>query len=536
MRQAVIIDFKRSFIRPATIIALALFILLGIGLSYLVFYTITATMKPVGFLGYYKLSNDSLTVVGVAYSAWGERLGGEATIIAENCTTSVAVAPLGYQERCSRVAEAKQSFADILNVSINLSRQLSSVENLGVRVNISTRYGEVVATASSAPLTTSVAIAPVASSITAVAYPARAFVSPVPFLPFNIWFLACRNEAAYIALQTISVKNTVKIFALIIRNVSAPHIPLTTAIPGGDGGDCNFVELYYGYGNITVTNTYELSKALAEARLRQLAKVNSSGPLFAEASVEGSEATIVARFGGAVAHAVVNARASNPETILKTPIVTAMFSQLSTASQFMPIVFLYLAYVLIAKPRSIGALEFLASMPITRRDLYLVRLLAGVLTTFASSGVLVVSTALSMLAIVRYSIDPLNALLLWIGLSLSLVAVYSLFYMISSVLKGGSYLAIAILTYILIWFVMPIAATIIALSIGGPARVADVSRTIVYLNPTILYEYISNYILSQITESPITLDTALSITSTALWISLPPIIGWLAFRKASLSS
>jgi ABC-2 type transport system permease protein len=534
VRQAVIIDFKRSFIRPATIIALVLFILLGIGLSYLVFYAITVTMKPVGFLGYYKLSNDSLTVVGVAYSAWGERLGGEATIIAENCTTSVAVAPLGYQERCSRVAEAKQSFADILNVSINLSRQLSSVENLRVRVNISTRYGEVVAVASSTPLTTSMTIAPRTSSITAIAYPARAFVSPVPFLPFNTWFLTCRNEVVHISIQTIPVKDVVKIFALIMRNVSVPHIPLTTTIPGG-GGDCNFVELYYGYGNITVTNTYELSKALAEVRLKQLAKVSSSGPIFAEAPLEGSEVTIVARFGGAVARAVVNARASNPEIILRTPIVTAMFSQLSTASQFMPIVFLYLAYVLIAKPRSIGALEFLASLPITRRDLYLVRLLAGVLTAFASSGVLVVSTALSMLAIVRYSIDPLHALLLWIGLSLSLVAVYSLFYMISSVLKGGSYLAVAILTYILIWFVMPIAATIIALSIGGPARVADVSRTIAYLNPTILYEYISNYIVSQITGSPITLDTALSITSTALWISLPLIIGWLAFRKASLS-
>jgi A/G-specific adenine glycosylase len=153
----------------------------------------------------------------------------------------------------------------------------------------------------------------------------------------------------------------------------------------------------------------------------------------------------------------------------------------------------------LAKPRAVGALEFVLSMPVTRRDIYAVRFLAGVLTAITVSGVLVAVTTASTIAMLKASVDLTHVALLWLGLAISLIATYSLFYMLSTALRGGSYLAIAILAYILLWFALPIAATAIAITIGGVSKVAEVSNITKYINPQVLFSYITSYILTQLT-------------------------------------
>jgi ABC-2 type transport system permease protein len=191
----------------------------------------------------------------------------------------------------------------------------------------------------------------------------------------------------------------------------------------------------------------------------------------------------------------------------------------------------------LAKPRAVGALEFVLSMPVTRRDIYAVRFLAGVLTAITVSGVLVAVTTASTIAMLKASVDLTHVALLWLGLAISLIATYSLFYMLSTALRGGSYLAIAILAYILLWFALPIAATAIAITIGGVSKVAEVSNIIKCINPQVLFSYITSYILTQLTgESSVHYDTVLTALSTALWIATPLALGWAVFRKTNLSS
>jgi hypothetical protein len=171
----------------------------------------------------------------------------------------------------------------------------------------------------------------------------------------------------------------------------------------------------------------------------------------------------------------------------------------------------------LAKPRAVGALEFVLSMPVT--------------------GVLVAVTTASTIAMLKASVDLTHVALLWLGLAISLIATYSLFYMLSTALRGGSYLAIAILAYILLWFALPIAATAIAITIGGVSKVAEVSNITKYINPQVLFSYITSYILTQLTgESSVHYDAVLTALSTALWIATPLALGWAVFRKTNLSS
>jgi ABC-2 type transport system permease protein len=540
VRSAILIDFKRSLVRPATLIALVLFMLLGIGISYLILQVFAAVTRAVGFLGYYTLTNSTITITGVAYSIWGEKLGGEAVIHIENCTTSLAEA--AWRENCVKIAEARASFTELLNTSIVLRLENAKAPNLRVRINVSTWYGALAIRSGegfevSTAFATSVGRSPQApTSPTVRIRPPRAFVEPVPASPFGSKLFKLRDETIFVAYQVIPLRDVLKFFIFIERNLSVAPLPQYVVVLEG-AGSCENVEVFYGYGNETVSSVNELSEAVARGELKPLANISTTSIVYAEAPRKAGEskALLVFRFGSSVYTEVFNL--VDIQSLLKTPVTTAMVSQLSTPTTFLPVVFLYLAYVLVAKPRAVGALEFVLSMPVTRRGIYAVRFLAGVLTAITVSGVLVAVTTASTIAMLKASVDLTHVALLWLGLAISLIATYSLFYMLSTALRGGSYLAIAILAYILLWFALPIAATAIAITIGGVSKVAEVSNIIKYINPQVLFSYITSYILTQLTgESSVHYDTVLTALSTALWIATPLALGWAVFRKTNLSS
>jgi hypothetical protein len=238
VRSAILIDFKRSFVRPATLIALVLFMLLGIGISYLILQVFAAVTRAVGFLGYYTLTNSTITITGVAYSIWGEKLGGEAVIHIENCTTSLAEAV--WRENCVKIAEARASFTELLNTSIVLRLGNAKAPNLRVRINVSTWYGALAIRSGegfevSTAFATSVDRSPQApTSPTVRIRPPRAFVEPVPASPFGSKLFKLRDEAIFVAYQVIPLRDVLKFFIFIERNLSvAPLSQYVVVLEGG---------------------------------------------------------------------------------------------------------------------------------------------------------------------------------------------------------------------------------------------------------------------------------------------------------------
>jgi ABC-2 type transport system permease protein len=63
---------------------------------------------------------------------------------------------------------------------------------------------------------------------------------------------------------------------------------------------------------------------------------------------------------------------------------------------FFPVVVLYLVYIYVAKPRSQGALEFVLARPITRLELYITRLFAGVLVVLTATALFYAALVLAI--------------------------------------------------------------------------------------------------------------------------------------------
>ncbi|MEM4718281.1 MAG: ABC transporter permease subunit [Desulfurococcaceae archaeon] len=215
---------------------------------------------------------------------------------------------------------------------------------------------------------------------------------------------------------------------------------------------------------------------------------------------------------------------------------------------FFPVVMLYLAYVYIAKPRSQGALEFILARPITRFNLYLTRFIAGVLVALVASAVFHVSLMLSIWYVFRVSFDYVVYSLLYLGTALSLIAFYSLCYFFSSITRGARYLALSIFIYLFFTVIINILQSVIMIITIRTAPVenirklsTDIQYILSYFNPlgisTFTNYYIVKYIgvdITELTPSESVVFPAFVALSIAAWITIPLILGWLIFKKANL--
>ncbi|MBW9141786.1 MAG: ABC transporter permease, partial [Candidatus Aramenus sp.] len=135
-----------------------------------------------------------------------------------------------------------------------------------------------------------------------------------------------------------------------------------------------------------------------------------------------------------------------------------IISEVSTGTfvEFFPIVFLYLGYGLLAKPKEQGALDFLLSRPVTRGSVFMSRYLGGVMTAFVSSALFVLSLSIATIALIGIPLPAFDALLLIVGLTADLTAFYSIMIMIASLTKSsGKYLGISIFTFFFFLFIEP---------------------------------------------------------------------------------
>ena len=510
MRYAVIADFKRSFLRASTIIVIALFALIGVGIAYATQAFIAQQTRVVGLLGYASISNSSVNVVGIVYNAWGDTVDGYMAVTLENCETRGSW--LGSVTTCSVINTSRFHISKTFNVSIPVPQpNISKINSITLSVN--TSYGRVYgATSTAGAMYTEIQ----AGGYGLYILPPLTIYSPVPLLPANVTPLGSLAKGDFIAYQVIPSGDYVKMF-LVAR--------LT---------DSNVLYVYYGYGEKRIKDADDLRKAVESKELTQLLITNKSVVSVYTIPRKDNKMTMVFRYGDTIACNIIDVGSANVEKVIKAPVIQAFVSQLSTAMQFLPIVMLYIAYVLIAKPRSIGALEFVLSMPITRREIYLSRFLGGSLTALAISVALVLSASTSTYLLMKIPIDASYALQLLAGMAIALIATYSFFYMLAAILRGGRYLAVAITTYIILLFVLPTIIFVLGLSQGGISKAVEYSNAIEYFKPWVAWSYVESYVVSQVAEGAAMLDPVKAVASSVAWLVIPHVIGWLVFRRADL--
>ncbi|BBG26180.1 ABC transporter permease subunit [Sulfuracidifex tepidarius] len=203
-------------------------------------------------------------------------------------------------------------------------------------------------------------------------------------------------------------------------------------------------------------------------------------------------------------------------------------SSFSLYAEFFPIIFLYLAYSLLAKPKGTGALEFLLSKPITREQIFVNRFMGGVITAFVSSGVFMVIVSLTLLALTGAFVGLIPTLYIFIGLSLSLVAFYSLMFLIGGIVNSsGTFLGLSILTFVFFLFIEPVLFVI--LEFNG-INIVKYEDYLSFDSPLAFMEHYAEGSLSSLFTSAY-YNVSLEVVDVILWIFLPVMIGYVVFTQ-----
>jgi ABC-2 type transport system permease protein len=208
--------------------------------------------------------------------------------------------------------------------------------------------------------------------------------------------------------------------------------------------------------------------------------------------------------------------------------LTGFESSFSLYAEFFPIIFLYLAYSLLAKPRGTGALEFLLSKPITREEIFINRFLGGAITAFVSSGVFMIILSIALLSITGTFVGILPTIYIFIGLSLSLLAFYSLMFLIGGAVKSsGTFLGLSIFAYVFFTFIEP--PLFFVLDLDG-IHILKYEDYFSFTAPLAFMENLAEKSLSSIFTS-FYYNAPLEVIDVALWIFVPVIIGYILFTR-----
>lgn len=212
-----------------------------------------------------------------------------------------------------------------------------------------------------------------------------------------------------------------------------------------------------------------------------------------------------------------------------------LFSSITLFSIFFPVIFLYLAYEIFSKPRSVGALEFVLSKPVTRGELYFNRFLGGVLTALVASIIFILVIDVGMQLLEDVSFGTTGTLLLIADYAISLISFYSLLFLVISYVKEhGTFLGIGIAIFLLFDFFWGL----IALAISTEVHNRMVMSYIDLLNPLGSGSFLQTLFLKELNISlPTTipqLPLYVYVITAIVWMIVPVMLGYLKFRKTDL--
>ncbi len=490
----VIYDFKRSFLRASTLVLLVLFIVAGIGLSYLSYSIVSNLAGPVRTLGIIAMDNGNATVYGVAYDLVGRQLSG-----------------------------AKILFLDKMGRTIYESR-VDGLYHLSFKAPINDRIARV--------------------RIIYNGKRADEDVLPLNYVNKTYYILYYANpfsltESDGVLWMPPDNPRTYAVVSLIMLDKSSGEALLQVlSFNTADHRLKPNYELIIGYMKLSSNGpdtTYINASKLPHIVPYKV--INISDPYVRyRVKLDPSYNAIVVRVNGSNETLIIRYDRLRPA---KGFMIESMLSSsgLQLFLNFFPIVFLYLAYKLISKPKASGALEFILARPVTKWDLYVTRYVSGVLTALVSSAIFVVALDIGFAALWGIAFGAYTSFLLFLAIFLGLVAWYSFCYLLSSGLKSSSgYLALSIVFYLLFAMFWGLITFLVALQIGagftGEAW-ESLSYKLSMLNPIKVSDLIIYYVrLHYGLVTPIQwINPGIVAGAILAWIVVPFILGYLVFKK-----
>ncbi len=492
----VIYDFKRSFLRLSTLVLLVLFIVAGIGLSYLSYSIVSNLAGPVKTLGIITVDNGNVTVYGVAYDLVGRQL-----------------------------SDAKIMFLDESGKTLYESR-VNGLYHLSFKAPINDRVARVRIIYNGKKADENILPLNYVNKTYYILYYA-AFNAFTMTESGGVLWAPQDNPRTYIIVSLLILDKSsgdalLQILSFnIVNHGLKPNYELVTG----------FIKLSNNGPSTTYIN------ASKHPRIVPYRIINVSVPYVRyRVKLDPSYNAIVIRVNGSNETLIIRYDRLQPA---KGFMMESMLSSsgLSLFLNFFPIVFLYLAYKLISKPKASGALEFVLARPVTKWDLYITRYVSGVLTALVSSAIFVVALDIASAALWGIAFGAYTSLLLFLAIFAGLVAWYSFCYLLSSGLRSSSgYLALSIVFYLLFAMFWGLITFLVAMQIGAGftgGAWESLSYKLSMLNPIKVSDLIIYYVrLHYGLVTPIQwISPGIVAGAILAWIILPFILGYLVFKK-----
>lgn len=526
----ILYDFRKVFLRPVTLMLLILFIVIGIGISYLVLSALSQQYPSTNIAAILVYSNGTCELHGYVYDVTGNPSNGELIVIDSKGNTIYG-----------RYLDSGFSISDP-GLCI-----LFNEKNIGVQLKSS--YGKYSVNMFPNP-PTSVNIDNSGIGYTLLYTGDTGFEAPIPSI-----FISSMSNNNYMRNPIVLIP---ELYRLIILSRTSGEARLIFGA----------INITINTSNIVVTKpSVVIDYGFARFRVTQLgagatlSELNTSSITFKRLGILGdsiikifnlfinTSADVLVlrlRYPGNYSEyrSIIYSAKPDVETLYTGSLLTSNVGY-SLFVQFFPVVLLYLVNILLAKPRSSGALEFVLARPITRLDLYLTRYLAGVLTVAIVSALFLLGINIANKMLVGITLDAYSITMLYLGLVAGLVSFYSLCYMIASIARSGLYLAIAIALYLLFAMFWSLVVLAISYAIGGGlAGIGEVTYKLSYLNPLAPASTFAPYYVQKHYNIAILLGTSgedlinpvLAILSLTTWIIATFVIGYLRFRKINLTS
>ncbi|MEM4619201.1 MAG: ABC transporter permease subunit [Desulfurococcaceae archaeon] len=510
----ILYDFKRSFIRLSTLLLLIIFIVSGIGLVYLVYVNISQYRPLIDIIAIAIDTNNTCLFTGIVFDIKGELIDNVNIVfkIRNEIKYSIVVSKY-FEYSDTKICEILREAPMIeLRSSIGVNDRVPGVGN-PIYVNgsyIGIYY--------------------------MVGYAGRIPEYSAITIPIRQGFQSKDIESS---IREGDYEILVMYRVLFLERFRARAIFL-----GVDFSREDFKP------NIKLYCLFKQSSSANEGELYEIGVLSDMRYLIKDIDLKSGFNYIVIRV---VKNSIVLESQSIPISVtytLEAQSINLLTSNIGLAlfEQFFPIVFIYLAYTLLAKPRSTGALEFVLARPITKWNIYITRYLAGVLTALVSTTVFLLVMNLSYLILFGITLDLYSNILIFIGLIGTLIVFYTLCYMIASSLRSGQYLAISITLYILFALLWSVIVVFITFTTGPPdlERLIENSYRLSYFNPLSPIDWAQYYVQKHygVELIPLTsgvdidkiLNPYLVIITPLLWISICFTIGYIVFKRTVLTS
>ncbi|MGC9148536.1 MAG: ABC transporter permease [Sulfolobales archaeon] len=531
----VIYDFKRSLLKRSTLLILALAILMGIGLSYLLFGFLlqSTTLEDINVKAYMIATINKIYLAGTACNSKGEPL-----------KDSIVKLYLGG----SLVAEAKTDRNGFFSVENNYNLAQSNTTSTPIpQLVVSSGEKSVNATVSKMqPYMGSGGVLFVAEfsrespyvnglSLTSLINSTRSYIPPPDkYLSFIV--LGREGDNLRVMILGLSLINgsfkpldeplyysvaNASVFIESTRNITSPLPLMSIEVVGLETLNASRV------GELRFSSLGEL-KELVSIKAISVGGVATSDNVLILATPLDKDVYLF------------SAGPFSRYSYLDNLLITNLSSSAGIFFFMLSIVVYFLVNSLIAKPRSSGELEFILSKPLTRDDLYITRYLSILLTIIFMVAALLLVLNIFIYILVGATYEISIVIRLFLGITGSLVALLSLFYFIATSLRSGLYTGVAIALYvvlILLWDSIMFAIGIGVMRLQSFEEISRFTDETMYLNPRILVRYILDSLTSIVVMNykPV-LELPYVLISWALWTFAPFFAGLFRFRRINLSA